>query len=549
MSPSLSSADGIDVPTQSHDDIDQFHLLTQDAWRWRELDRPKARQLVDQVFQVSDDVALRSRAQIVQAYVYWREGRLAKALENILPAMSVMREENDLTWLARALNVRVCIDSELGEVTQSITGLEEQLRVSKQAGDLEMEACAIHDMGFIHLEREVSKAEPFLLRALELFREVEHNDGYAYSLLNLAILREGQGDVENARALLRQVMDLADQHGMESVKTHATAQQGRLELDEGNLAAARDLFITALARAEKTGDRPLAEVMPSLVTCYKGLGKLSEARVVLQRHLAALLKEGFLPFAAQAHELLTDILSEEGDFEAALKHSREHIRLYKKVYAQEHENKVRALEVLHRTQLAEQRVLIEEQRNKDLRHAFDELERLNEQTVETSLTDELTGLRNRRYLMTHVTKTLQDISFCLAVVDLDYFKRINDTYGHEGGDVVLKEFATLLKTQVREHDIALRLGGEEFIVIFPNTDLAGAKATLLRVLAAMKNHVWSSLGLSEPPTFTAGIAQCLDGDLKRALQTADALLYVGKANGRNGVWVEDLAVYPSVPNS
>lgn len=541
MSPSLSSADKVGVSVL--EDTTQLQLITQDAWRWRERDRSKARSLVHQVLGASEDVTLRSRALIVQAYISWREGHLAEALEHIQPAMTVMREDNNLTWLARALNVRVCIDIELGEFAQSVTLLEEQLKVSQEALDLEMEACAVHDMGVIHFERDLNMAVPFLQRALELFKEAGSSDGQAYSLLNLAIARERLGAVDQARHLLRETLELARDNNLESVKTHAVAQQGCLEFREGNLAAARDLFILALERTEQTGDRPLAEVMPSLIACYGQLGKLSEARETLERHLDALLKEGFLPFAVQAHELLTDILEEQGDFQAALNHSREHMRLYKKVYAHEHENKVRALEVLHRTKMAEQKALIEEQRNKDLRGALDELERLNQKTVETSLTDELTGLRNRRYLMAHVTKILQDIPFCLAVVDLDHFKQVNDTYGHEGGDTVLKEFARLLEAQVREHDIALRFGGEEFIVIFPNTDLHGAKATLLRVLAEMQKHVWSSLSPNEHPTFTAGIADCLDGDLRRALQVADALLYVGKANGRNGVWVEPPIVH------
>jgi diguanylate cyclase (GGDEF)-like protein len=544
MSLLRTSGDGLSVTAQSSIDETQLEFLTQDAWRWRELNRTQARALAQQVLQATDDETFLARANIVQAYIAWREGHLAEALEHIQNAMVSVREHNSLPWLARALNVRVCIDTELGEFAQGVVLLEEQLRVAQEAGDLEMQACAIHDTGVIHLERDPSKAEPFLQRALELFKEAGLSDGQAYSLLNLAIVREAQGDLVQAHQLLSRVIELAQQHHLESVKTHVVAQQGRLELAEGNLEAARDLFILALERTEQTGDRPLAEVMPSLVNCYRRLGKLSEARLVLQRHLAALLREGFLPFAVQAHELLVDILEEEGDFPAALKHSREHMRLYRKVYAREHENKVRALEVLHRTKLAEQKALIEEQRNRDLRRALDELERLNQQTVETSLTDELTGLRNRRYLMTHVATTLRDIPFSLAVVDLDHFKHINDTYGHEGGDKVLKEFAQLLTTQLREHDIALRFGGEEFIVIFPNTELDGAKTTLLRVLAEMQKHVWSSLSSTEHPTFTAGIAECLDGDLKHALQVADALLYVGKSNGRNGVWIEE----PPAPN-
>jgi two-component system cell cycle response regulator len=211
------------------------------------------------------------------------------------------------------------------------------------------------------------------------------------------------------------------------------------------------------------------------------------------------------------------------------------MRLYRKVYAKEHENKVRALEVLHRTQLAEHKATNEQQRNNELQRALDELERLNEQTIAASLTDELTGLHNRRYLMNHVMTMLRDMPFSLAVVDLDHFKRINDTYGHDGGDKVLKEFANLLKDQVREHDSVIRFGGEEFIVIFPATKLSRAKTVLTRVLAKMQKYSWSSLKAGEHPTFTAGLAECLDRDLHRTLQAADALLYVGKTNGRNGV--------------
>jgi diguanylate cyclase (GGDEF)-like protein len=426
----------------------------------------------------------------------------------------------------------------MGEFAECATMLEEQLSVSREANNKEMEACAIHDMGAIHLEREPSRAEPFFLRALELFQHQGLEEGCGYSLLNLAFVYETQGQLTKAHQCLDEVLKIASQQCLEHLKSYAIAQQGRLAFNEGNLEEARQLFLTALERTERFGDRPLAELIPAIVRCYRQLGRLNEARELLERHLAILLREGLLPFAAQTHELLTDILEEQGDFQGALHHSREHTRLYRKVYAKEHENKVRALEVLHRTQLAEQKAANEQQKNTELRRTLDELERLNQQTTTASLTDELTGLHNRRYLMRHVTTMLRDTLFTLAVIDLDHFKRINDSYGHDGGDRVLKEFATLLKTTVRERDTVIRLGGEEFVVVFPNTKLARAKLVLNRVLAKMQKHVWSSLKAGEHPTFTAGLAECLDDDLNRVLQAADALLYSGKANGRNGVWVE-----------
>jgi diguanylate cyclase (GGDEF)-like protein len=231
-----------------------------------------------------------------------------------------------------------------------------------------------------------------------------------------------------------------------------------------------------------------------------------------------------------------DVLEEQGDLPGAFAHSRAYIRLYRNVYAQEHEDKVRALEVLHRTHLAEHRAEAETKKNGELRASLGELDRLNQQAIEVGFTDELTGLRNRRYLMMHVMNKLQETPFALAVLDLDHFKRINDTYGHDGGDRVLKEFAGLLQTQVREGDIVTRIGGEEFVVIFPTTDLTKAHLVLTRLLEIMQTHPWAPLGPTEYVTFTAGLTECLGGNLKNALREADALLYVGKTQGRNGIW-------------
>jgi diguanylate cyclase (GGDEF)-like protein len=521
---------------QNASDEAQLDALTHAAWHQRERNRARARSLAEQVLLSSNNDLIKSQALITQAYVFWREGHLAEALEDIQDALPLMRDHTPLTWLARALNVRNCIFLELGDFAQGTAGLEEQLLVSRAAADFEMEGCALHDLGVIHFERNVLQAEPFLQKALELFIKADSNEGQAYAHINLAHVYQAKAAIPEARRLHQNALEIANRNDLSHVITHILAQQGNLELNEGNLQAAQELFLLALKRTADMGERPLAEVMPSLVNCYRQLGKLNEAQVLLEGHLASMLREGLLPFAVQAHELLIDVLDEQGDSNGALKHSRDYIRLHRNVYTRDHENKVRALEVLHRTQLAEQRVTLEQQRNKELRHSLEQLEHLNQQSTEASLTDELTGLRNRRYLMRHVALTLRETPFSLAILDLDYFKKINDTYGHDGGDAVLKEFAALLAAQVREHDIPIRFGGEEFIVLFPNTGLEQAKVVLTRIRAKMQHHVWSALKTSERVTFTAGLTKCSDGDLQHAIQGADVLLYVGKGHGRDGIW-------------
>ena len=128
----------------------------------------------------------------------------------------------------------------------------------------------------------------------------------------------------------------------------------------------------------------------------------------------------------------------------------------------------------------------------------------------------------------------------VALLDLDYFKRINDRFGHESGDMVLREFAALLKAQVRDEDIVARFGGEEFLILFPKTTLTAAHAVLERILFKLHNHTWPLPHL-EPQSFTAGVTRCDDQQLQAAIKRADGLLYQGKNSGRNGIWVGDSA--------
>lgn len=150
--------------------------------------------------------------------------------------------------------------------------------------------------------------------------------------------------------------------------------------------------------------------------------------------------------------------------------------------------------------------------------------------AESALTDPLTGLANRRVAM-RVLGRLRD-GDSVVVVDLDHFKQINDTSGHAAGDTVLRAFAATLRGVVRASDTAARFGGEEFLLLLPRTDVAGAVELLDRVRAT-----WETTRPA-PVTFSAGIA-AVDGDPAAALASADEALYRAKAAGRNRVEAAD----------
>lgn len=166
-----------------------------------------------------------------------------------------------------------------------------------------------------------------------------------------------------------------------------------------------------------------------------------------------------------------------------------------------------------------------------------ELIEMNAVLVELSVTDKLTGLKNRRYFQEklaehitayhHVGKPLS-----LLILDIDHFKKVNDTYGHQVGDEVLIQLAHVLTTQTREADIAARYGGEEFVVILPNTDSAESKSIAEQLRHTVELAQWQTGRL----TVSIGIATCTAEDSETTiLKNADQALYASKENGRNRV--------------
>jgi two-component system cell cycle response regulator len=161
-----------------------------------------------------------------------------------------------------------------------------------------------------------------------------------------------------------------------------------------------------------------------------------------------------------------------------------------------------------------------------------------------AITDALTGLFNRRYMESHLAGLLEQASargkpLAVLVIDIDYFKSINDTHGHDAGDDVLREFALRIKRSIRGIDLACRYGGEEFVVVMPETDMAVAAmvAERLRRRIAAEPFAIHEGARSIPVTISIGIAALRGADDNAAgvLKRADQALYRAKRDGRNRV--------------
>jgi len=199
---------------------------------------------------------------------------------------------------------------------------------------------------------------------------------------------------------------------------------------------------------------------------------------------------------------------------------------------------VMALGMLALAQFARMRTQLEaivEERTHRLQDKTRELERL-------ATEDQLTGLFNRRYADDYLEQRIEEFErygrgFSIALVDLDHFKSVNDTFSHEAGDRVLKEVATILTRRCRETDMVARYGGEEFLLCFPETDLRAAALICEDLRRAVQNADWATVAAGVRVSLSGGLAEMAPGlTRKRLLSDADRKLYGAKDAGRNLVF-------------
>ena len=166
-----------------------------------------------------------------------------------------------------------------------------------------------------------------------------------------------------------------------------------------------------------------------------------------------------------------------------------------------------------------------------------------EKLAEMSIRDELTGMFNRRYFQEALDRELSGAQryghgLALCMIDLDHFKRVNDTYGHLGGDRVLQEFGHLLDESIRKYDVACRYGGEEFAVILPDTDLDKAIALCERFRERIGKHPFTYENETLRITASVGVTACIAEETTtggQLVELADKALYQAKEQGRNRV--------------
>jgi diguanylate cyclase (GGDEF)-like protein len=170
-----------------------------------------------------------------------------------------------------------------------------------------------------------------------------------------------------------------------------------------------------------------------------------------------------------------------------------------------------------------------------------DLEAMIEKLTHLSTQDSLTGLKNRRYFTQRANAEWQEFkrhgrTFSLLIVDIDFFKNINDEYGHHVGDEVLVKIAKTLEKNLRESDVIARWGGEEFLILLPSLNIQEAYWVAEKLRKCVSEQTIESHPHSIKVTITCGVADIKDYDsVDACIHAVDKKLYMGKESGRNAV--------------
>jgi diguanylate cyclase (GGDEF)-like protein len=469
-------------------------------------------------------------------------GNRERAYLRLTRALEQSRAIGHKVFEARANNALGALFDWYSNHGAALEHLLEALRLMRETGQTVMEHMVGSNIGAIYYRQgEYEKALACYTTSLEGLRGLGADATVGMMQLNIGESLVKLGRADEAERVLAMALEGMRSRGEAAAECFALRNIGAARLVRGDATGALEAYTAALTRAQS------AQLAEDMSHAHLGIGQSLNALERFEDALEALetamqgLETSSGESQLEALQALVTALEHLGRHRDALARHREHATL-ERSYRDANATRY-AQSLMMRFEVARNERLTADAlaRNRDLELAVQEKERLAAELGRLSLQDPLTGLYNRRYLDQHLDATLrafaeQDSALGVAMVDIDHFKRINDRLSHLIGDQVLRQVARVLLETCREGDIGVRFGGEEFVLILPDTAPDAALALCERVRLSVETVEWTRTHQDLRVTVSVGVASARDGDdAQTLLARADERLYAAKNAGRNRV--------------
>ncbi|TFD03247.1 GGDEF domain-containing protein [Cryobacterium sinapicolor] len=467
----------------------------------------------------TDDLLRQSKVHCTLTLAYSDTGLYEPALRHALAALETARGSGSALAEFWALSRSSMVHEGMGEAERGLELGRQALALARTIDDPEASFVGLNNLGDSLLElaqaqkaqnaqaqnsqpqnSQAQNAQMSLNQALLLVREAvavahaqRHNFYESIARTNLVSILIELGEHEEAREQAGRSRRLAKAHGFRSLEENNDAQLAEVARAEGDIDGATAMMNAQLLVAALDDDPALhIKLQQALFEMHKECGRFEQALEHVEILHALILKRTTDTAGIQSQMLINTLGIEQARHDA------------------------------ERSQLDAARLRI----------------RADDLDVQAN-TDPLTRLPNRRALDRRLPRLMgrsRDTrqSICVAMIDMDHFKRVNDEHGHATGDQVLNAMAGLLRAVTRDSDMAVRVGGEEFLLVFADTSLECAEQACERLLSSVRGHHWEALAPGLACTVSVGLAELAPGETVAGwLARADAALYQAKDSGRD----------------
>ena len=440
---------------------------------------------------------------------------------------------------------------DLGVYPEAMQHLMRALTLCRNSKDKRGEIIALLQLGRLyHLRSEMTKALSHLDQAKERVAELPNNDPLeADILLNLSNTYRATNQLQRAvQAGLRSV-EIYQQNKCRSGEAQALNALGEAYLEIKDYQHALEILQLTAETAENNGQR---------LEYSRALRKIGALHARQERNDLA------LKYLSRALEIAIDINSHReqaecfcekatiyktsGEYRLALEYLEMYYNLNRAAFDVESDRRLKSIEIIHQVENTRKDAEIFHLRNVQLQQEVEERKKAQSALEHLATQDPLTGLTNRRHFLELARRAFTQASryhrpMTVMMIDVDQFKLINDTFGHKAGDNVLIAVAAAMHETLRTVDILGRFGGDEFVILLPETETEGAfcLAERLRSCLIARNEATGVVTL--PVTLSIGIAYYTNDPnltLDTLLQQADKAMYLSKQGGRNRVTIYPL---------
>ncbi len=524
-------------------------------------DNAGAQHLIDQALALADGAQASgpdlTRVHLLAALLADRRGDLGMSARHATAANATAQALGDQVLQAHAQVAQARLSLAVGDHENSLVMLEAIWPLARDGQDLTLRFWCQCLLGIAH--KDIGQFEV----AIDWFRQAQATADHL-GLERLQVLTAAnltgpwldigdrafaQGDLEAARQAWQTAVQAADDAWPQVQESQSTRWQSTVAINRSAALVGLqrdDEARTELARAGQlasTAGQVGDQVLVALYTArlLKRRGELDAAAAEAARGLQ-------LGEAHQARTALIGLYDEaslieeaRGQLALALAHSRRLHALHLESATDLAASRSLLLGIRLSTEQALAEAATERERTQSLQSENRALERRAESLGREALQDPLTGLANRRRLdlflaQAHAEARACMLPLCVAMVDLDHFKSINDSFSHAVGDRVLTQVGALLRAACRDGDLPARYGGEEFAVVINNVDSVRALEVAERLRRSIECFDWGSVAPGLRVTASIGVCNVADAaEPAHGLEQADALLYQAKRAGRNRV--------------